>query len=150
MGDRAVRGAVVLHDMCMNTCVFPCAVDWLWKHGMFTACIGSLLSHTVYQQQRQWPGCGQPKAWQGMYVHTVWTALVSSTWAACFLSVHANFLHAFKFVSRNLLLRSIMSHYSCIIVVVNSVEHILYVFLCINVVLPYKIDPDNAPHGNIW
>ena len=35
---------------------------------------------------------------------------------------------------------------------VNSVERILYVFLCINVVLTYKVDPDNAPHvgGNTW
>ena len=34
----------------------------------------------------------------------------------------------------------------------NSVEHILYVFLCIIVVLTYKVDPDNAPHvgGNTW
>ena len=56
------------------------------------------------------------------------------------------------YVSRNLLLRSIIFHYSCIIAVVNSVECILYVFLCINVVLSYTVDPDNAPHVgvNAW
>ena len=32
------------------------------------------------------------------------------------------------------------------------IKHILYVFLCINVVLTYKVHPDNAPHVgvNTW